>query len=219
MHYQVRPMCKEDIPQAIKLDRQAFPTQWPTTSYRRELENKMAHYLVVCDSQEEKQSPALEEPSQPEEKAQQPRGLVSWVKRLFAKERFFPPENPSAEGQPILGMVGFWLMFDEAHITTIAVWEHLQRQGLGELLLISTIDRAMEMGAQVVTLEVRVSNTAAQALYEKYGFKNVGARRGYYTDNREDAAIMTTDQLSSASFQSQFQRLKQECMERLERRL
>jgi ribosomal-protein-alanine N-acetyltransferase len=210
-------MRTEDIPQAVKLERQAFPTQWPTTSYRRELENKIAHYLVVCDSQEESQAPTLEEQPQPEEKAQQPQGLVSWVKQLFAKERFFPPENPSSGGQPILGMVGFWLMFDEAHITTIAVWEHLQRQGLGELLLISTIDQAMEMGAQVVTLEVRASNTAAQALYEKYGFKKVGTRRGYYTDNREDATIMTTDRLRSTSFQSQFQRLKQEHMERLER--
>jgi ribosomal-protein-alanine N-acetyltransferase len=107
-------------------------------------------------------------------------------------------------------MVGFWLLFDEVHILTIAVRQSHQRQGIGEQLLISAIDLAMQLRAEVVTLEVRPSNTGARALYEKYGFKEEGLRRHYYSDNNEDALIMTTDKFSSKSFQNQFQRLRTE---------
>jgi len=105
-------------------------------------------------------------------------------------------------------------MAGEAHITTIGVRQAYQRQGIAELLLISTMDTALMRNAQVMTLEVRLSNSAAQALYEKYGFTKMGVRRGYYTDNREDAVIMTTDTLTSALFQAQFQRLKRAHAER-----
>ena len=80
--------------------------------------------------------------------------------------------------------------------------------GIGELLLISAIELALSRNAHMLTLEVRKSNMPAQALYKKYGFEEVGVRRGYYTDNREDAIIMTTDRLTSAPFQALFQRLK-----------
>jgi ribosomal-protein-alanine N-acetyltransferase len=105
-------------------------------------------------------------------------------------------------------------MAGEAHITTIGVRQAYQRLGIGELLLISTIDLALIRQAEVITLEVRLSNTAAQELYQKYGFTKRGVRRGYYTDNREDAVIMTTDTLTSAPFQSQFQLLKRAYAER-----
>jgi ribosomal-protein-alanine N-acetyltransferase len=105
-------------------------------------------------------------------------------------------------------------MAGEAHITTIGVRQAHQRQGIGELLLISTIDIALMRNAQVMTLEMRLSNSAAQALYKKYGFTKRGVRRGYYTDNREDAVIMTTDTLTSALFQTQFQHLKRAHAER-----
>jgi ribosomal-protein-alanine N-acetyltransferase len=68
---------------------------------------------------------------------------------------------------------------------------------------------AAQLHADVVTLEARISNKQAQALYEKYEFQKVGVRRAYYTDNGEDAVIMTTDSLTSSAFQSRFQRLKQ----------
>ena len=67
---------------------------------------------------------------------------------------------------------------------------------------------ANQHAARVVTLEVRVSNAAAQQLYAKYGFSQVGLRRGYYTDNHEDAVIMSTDHIASHSFQAQLQELK-----------
>ena len=105
-------------------------------------------------------------------------------------------------------------MAGEAHITTIGVRQAFQRLGIGELLLISTIDLALSRQAEVMTLEVRLSNRAAQELYQKYGFTKRGIRRGYYTDNREDAVIMTTDTLTSVLFQSQFQLLKRAYVER-----
>ncbi|MBA7589136.1 hypothetical protein ES708_31211 [subsurface metagenome] len=87
--------------------------------------------------------------------------------------------------------------------------EHYRRQGIGELLLISIIDLAIELNASLITLEVRISNTVAQRLYYKYGFTQVGLRHGYYTNNREDAVLMSFENITSAPFQTQLNRLKQ----------
>ena len=77
----------------------------------------------------------------------------------------------------ILGYGGFWLMHDEAHISTLAVRAESRRRGLGELMLVVLIKEAHRLRAFRVTLEVRVSNAAAQALYAKYGFEQVGRRK------------------------------------------
>jgi ribosomal-protein-alanine N-acetyltransferase len=102
-----------------------------------------------------------------------------------------------------------WFQGDEAHITEIAVRERLRGNGIGELLLIGSVRAAIQYGSNVVTLEVRVSNLIAQRLYEKYGFKQVGIRKAYYSDNREDAAIMTTDPIHGVEYQSLFGRLQE----------
>jgi ribosomal-protein-alanine N-acetyltransferase len=108
----------------------------------------------------------------------------------------------------VVGFVGIWVMADETHITSIAVREAHRSKGIGELLLISVFDMARELKTGVVTLEVRVSNSVAQGLYTKYGFNKVGVRRCYYTDNREDGLIMTTEDINSAHFQMQLQQLR-----------
>ena len=92
----------------------------------------------------------------------------------------------------MLGYAGLWLLIDEAHISTIAVAPEWRGRGLGELLLASLLERAISIGADVATLEVRASNLVAQNLYRKYRFTVVGVRKGYYTDNFEDALVMTT---------------------------
>ena len=99
-------------------------------------------------------------------------------------------------------------MAGEAHITSIAVRELRRRQGTGELLLISVINLAAELNARIITLEVRISNTAAQSLYYKYGFTQAGLRRNYYVDNKEDAVIMSTENITAVPFQAHLQRLK-----------
>jgi len=197
--YYLRPMRKEDVTQVSEIDREAFPTQWPPPDYRRELQNPLARLIIVGD--EDKTV------AEPEVKAPNTSGLVSRVRQLFSRERFFG-EKPSSGNQYVLGFASIWVMADEAHLTNIAVRKQHQRQGIGELLLISIIDLAAELKADFITLEVRVSNTAAQSLYQKYGFTKVSARPGYYTDNREDALLMSTESTTSASFQARFQQLK-----------
>ena len=117
-------------------------------------------------------------------------------------------EPPPSGKEYIMGCADFWMMANEAHITNLAVREPHRRRGIGELLLISMIDMARKLDARILTLEVRASNTIAQNLYYKYGFTRVGLRRYYYTDNKEDAVLMTTENISSTSFQSLLKRLK-----------
>lgn len=96
---------------------------------------------------------------------------------------------------------GYWLIGDEAHITTLAVHPDFRRQGLGELLLINDIRSAIKVGAKCMTLEVRVSNDPAQKLYYKYGFKSMGLRRKYYQDNSEDALVLWMEDIRTVEFQ------------------
>lgn len=208
MRYAIRRMRMEDVPQANEIDRECFPTQWPPTSYRWELLfGRLSHYLVAWDREEEAEHPIENQPLE-QKAAQRTSWFGQFVGRL--KRSLYTEEaSPSTTNQRIVGVAGLWITADEAHLTTIAVREAYRRQGIGELFLIAAIDLAMMRNARVLTLEVRASNSGAIALYEKYGFSKVGVRRGYYTDNREDAVVMSTDNITSASFQSHFQRLKQ----------
>jgi ribosomal-protein-alanine N-acetyltransferase len=90
----------------------------------------------------------------------------------------------------IVGYCGVWVIIDEAHITNVAVLPDYRGKKIGEQLLINMINLSMMYGAKKMTLEVRVSNHVAQALYKKLGFEEHGIRKGYYTDNHEDAIIM-----------------------------
>lgn len=99
----------------------------------------------------------------------------------------------------IVGFAGLWVMVDEAHVTTFAVHPRWRRRGVGERLLLALIDIAVARQAREATLEVRLSNMPARRLYEKYGFRPVGIRPRYYSDNGEDALIMTTEPLASGA--------------------
>ncbi|WP_110113916.1 ribosomal protein S18-alanine N-acetyltransferase [Bacillus sp. CGMCC 1.16541] len=94
------------------------------------------------------------------------------------------------ENEQIIGYCGTWIIVDEVHITNIALLPSYRGKGLGELLLRNVINVVKEMGAQSMTLEVRVSNYTAQSLYRKLGFQPGGTRRNYYSDNNEDALVM-----------------------------
>ncbi len=202
--FNIRPMQDIDIPQAMEIDREAFPTQWPHpsyTSFKQELRNKLAHYIVASKAMQfEDQLTEIQTKSESN----------FWIK---FKNIFLPQIRRSALAPPsreyIVGIAGFWLMMREAHITTIAVRDSMRRLGIGEQLLISIIDLSSRFNAQILTLEVRVSNDCAQLLYQKYGFYKTGTRQHYYTDNGEDAYIMSTDVITTDEFQSYFQKLKQ----------
>ena len=92
---------------------------------------------------------------------------------------------------PILGYAGYWLLDGEAHIMTIAIHPDWRRHQLGEWLLLEILAAARTKEAHQATLEVRVGNNAAIALYTKLGFGEVGLRKRYYRDNNEDARLLT----------------------------
>ena len=100
----------------------------------------------------------------------------------------------------IVGYGGMWLMVDAALSTTFAVHPAWRRQRIGERLLLAFLDLAVARQAREATLEVRLSNIAARRLYEKYGFRPVGLRPRYYSDNGEDALIMTTEPIAEAPY-------------------
>jgi ribosomal-protein-alanine N-acetyltransferase len=103
------------------------------------------------------------------------------------------------QGGAVVGYAGVWLMVDEAHITTFAVHPDWRRQGVGRRLMHALLLVATELGAARMTLEVRVSNVAAQSLYRAHGFEIAGRRERYYTDDGEDAFIMSTGHLAGAA--------------------
>lgn len=90
----------------------------------------------------------------------------------------------------VIGYCGFWLVAGEAQITRVAVEEELRGQGFGTRLTAALINKAWELGAEAITLEVRESNLAAQRAYLTCGFASEGIRPNYYEDNNENAVIM-----------------------------
>ena len=196
--YIVRSMRDDDISQVADLDREAFPNEWmfhSLSSYQRELSNPIAHYLVACTVGETPLKPG------------QPPALQLPFFRGFFRHNS-PLTREKGLSEYIVGFASFWLMANDAHITSIAVKNEYRGMGIGEALLISIIESATKLNAVVVTLEVRASNEVAQTLYNKYGFNVVGKRLRYYSDNGEDAVLMNTDNVTLASFQSCFQKLK-----------
>jgi ribosomal-protein-alanine N-acetyltransferase len=105
-------------------------------------------------------------------------------------------------GDRIVGFAGVWLMVDEAHITTFGVHPEWRRQRIGRQLLLNLAELSVSIGARRMTLEVRPSNLPAQALYRGFGFEIAGRRHRYYTDDGEDALIMTTPDLDDPRMRS-----------------
>ena len=90
----------------------------------------------------------------------------------------------------IVGYVGLWHVLDEGEVINIAVSTQVRRQGIGEALMQQLFEEAKKYLLTIIHLEVRKSNTAARRLYEKYGFKEIAVRKGYYHHPLEDAIIM-----------------------------
>ena len=208
MRYVIERMTMSDVPRVIEIERLAYPSTWPPSAYRKELQdNRWAHYIVLRDRK------ILEEHATvPPHESEKPR-------RVFPLS-LLPSRStitmPTPELASIVGFAGLWLMVDEAHITTIAMHPNYRRQGLGEFMLVNLIDIAYSIGAKWVTLEVRVTNHTAQNLYRKYGFREAGLRHRYYSDNQEDALIMWTEEIHSFAYKQKFQELKTTLMRKLE---
>ena len=199
----VRRLQAKDINQVVAIEKEAFSPLWVSSPFKRDLNNKRASYLVACfdDGVPPEEILAEIEPDQPEDP--RPPNLWSRVRAHIGFSSNVGTE-PEDEAFDVAGYVSVWYQGDEAHITEIAVKETLRSRGIGELLLIGSLRAAIEYGSRVMTLEARVSNFIAHRMYQKYGFKSVGIRKAYYSDNREDAVIMTTSPIDTDEYHKLF---------------
>lgn len=199
--YRLDLMLQADVPDVSRVERRCFPNPWPSSAYRRELQNPAQNVYVVL-----RFLPGGE-PSAPN--GQHPASAGAGNGSRAVPRRSLLPiglgrrqDSNGSEPRTLIGFAGMWLAFDEAHITTIGVDPDHRGRGLGELLLLSMVDAALARGAKWLTLEVRVSNVAAQTLYRKYGFSVRGSRKRYYSDNNEDALIMWSHALDDPEFRA-----------------
>jgi [ribosomal protein S18]-alanine N-acetyltransferase len=136
-----------------------------------------------------------------------------WPSYAFEQEltgnrlaRYVVARSVEGAGERVVGFAGVWLMVDEAHITTFGVHPRWRRRGVGRRLMVRVLELAREMRATRLTLEVRVRNDAAQALYRGFGFEVIGQRPHYYTDDGEDALVMSTPPLTEPAMQDLMRR-------------
>lgn len=139
-------------------------------------------------------------------------GEHHWSKSSFYDEmhnnlaKYYCAWTPEGE---IAGYAGTWHILDEGHITTIAVKNSHLRKHIGEALVVKILEDCYKEKVKYLTLEVRVSNAPAIALYTKYGFNSLGTRKGYYQDNNEDALIMWTENIFYDKFKTRFEENKE----------
>jgi ribosomal-protein-alanine N-acetyltransferase len=173
--FQIEPMQPVDIPEVVAIEQASYSMTWPARAYDYELnKNELAHYFVL-------------------------RMMLPISISTSAID-----QPVSGAGQRVIGVGGFWLLADEIHINTIAIQPDWRGLGLGEWLLTTLIEEGQSLAGAVATLEVRPSNYKARSLYQKYNFQEVGRRLRYYSDNNEDALILTTPILTSPDYQAMF---------------
>ncbi len=218
--FRVEPMTLDDVAEVGRIERACFSNPWPASAYRRELRLPEQNYYIVLRetasvSGNGSQSLAVE--------GEHPSGGSRPIPRRtllpLALGRRGDDDARGGRGAsqpgPMVGFAGMWLLFDEAHITTIGVEPAHRGRYLGELLLGTLLDEALRRGAGWLTLEVRVSNEPAQRLYHKYGFTVQGTRRRYYSDNNEDAYIMWSASFREPDYLRDLARVRRELAERL----
>lgn len=200
--YTLRVATREDIPSLERLEREAFPGTEIKTAFQREVDRENGLYLVAVRPGAPMAGPA--------EASEARRGRIAQLWRRAAALALFEravgsPSRPARDY--IAGVIGVWFVLDECHLVIIATRLEERRRGAGELMLIGAVKAALARRSRVITLEVRASNEAAKALYRKYGFEDAGLRKRYYSDNNEDAVIMTTLPIQSGEYRTRFETL------------
>lgn len=194
LSYEIEPMRREDVYTVHRIEKQVFPLPWSTYAFLHEITyNENSVYLVL------RYNPWI---GKDKEEGLFPQPIA----RLLGRA----DDDPS-----LLGYGGFWMIAARAHISTLALRPAWRGRGLGELLLATLCEKALQRGARVINLEVRASNTVARNLYEKYGFEITKIHEGYYSDNDEDAYIMSTRSYSAQAYREYLDTL----LHRLQKRL
>lgn len=195
-------MQEADVAAVQQIDRECFSTPWAAITYLRELRSPTTcRYLVA----------RCKDVAQTFGQKTQGSGLFQTLATLL----FGTSNADPLAGDLLVGYGGLWFGVDEVHITTLAVAPTYQGYGIGELLLNGLIDQTLAQEIDLLTLEVRASNIVGQTLYRKYGFEVMGKRRHYYTDDGEDALIMTTPSLRHPAYQAQLKKNRQKLKARL----
>jgi len=198
--YVIEPMTQDDVEEVGQVERRCFSHPWPLSAYRRELRNPEQNFYIVLRDDPAAEAAESDEVAEsngdhillsPRPQPRRSRKFTIWPLGRRLREAVPPP---------IVGFSGMWNLYDEAHITTIGVLPEMRGRGLGELLLVAMFDEAIRRRANWLTLEVRVTNHSAQALYRKYGFSIQGRRARYYSDNNEDAFIMWSASLRDPDY-------------------
>ena len=190
-----------DLDEVGRVERLSFDAPWPLSAYRRELRRAEQNAYIVLrrlpgDEQEDGR-PGLA----------MVRGLLP---RGAARRR-----EPTPPNGRLAGFAGMWQLYDESHVTTIAVDPADRGRGFGELLFLSLLSEAITRGSIWLTLEVRVSNRSAQQLYEKYGLTVSTRRHAYYTNDGEDAFVMWSPSLRDHDYQRRLRELRDDLAHRL----
>jgi ribosomal-protein-alanine N-acetyltransferase len=183
-------MRPADIPQVVAIDNLSFDPPWSARSYNYEVTQSTYSHMVVLEQQQQIPLP--------------------WWRRLLR----LGTDNGVGVPHGIVGYGGLWHVADEAHISTIAVHPDQRGSSYGALLLGAMIRRALTLSAAYIVLEVRVSNTVAQRLYEQFEFETHGVKANYYRSNNEDAYDMRLD-LNNAGAVARFETRYDELMRRL----
>ena len=134
-----------------------------------------------------------------------------WTHGLFVSELALRSSRVyvvARVGREVIGYAGLMVSLTDGHVTTVAVDPEWQRQAVATRLLLALAHEAIARGATALTLEVRLSHHGAQRLYQRFGFKAVGVRKGYYADTGEDALIMWAHEIDEPEYGALLERLE-----------
>ncbi len=192
---ELRSLTSDQIPAALELDHRALGGLWKWDGYQREIESPNSDLLVLRQKAEGR--------------GQKEEGDSSLI---LGHSSHSPLPTPHS---PLLALGCSWAIVEEAHITLLAVDPDYQQQGLGQAMLYALLAAAYQRQLERATLEVRVSNQAALALYTKFGFREAGRRKRYYQDTGEDALVLWRGGLRHPHFSQELQQWQEQVCDRL----